>query len=68
MIRRIAVAAIALIAIAAPSSVQTCADQGVACRARGHTAAECKASTDKCLQSGRWIGPAGNEFPISKKK
>lgn len=50
------------------AQAQTCEDQNKACLARGHTAAECKASTDKCLQTGRWIGPAGNEYPITKKK
>ncbi len=50
------------------SAAQTCADQHKACKARGHTEAECRKSTDSCLKTGRWIGPAGNEFPISKKK
>jgi hypothetical protein len=60
----------ALVAISAGSRAwaQTCADQHRACLARGHTAAECTASTNRCLQTGRWIGPAGNEYPISKKK
>lgn len=47
---------------------QTCADQHRACLERKHTQAECKASTDRCEQTGRWIGPAGIEYPISKKK
>jgi hypothetical protein len=47
---------------------QTCADQHRACLERKHTETECKASTDRCQQTGRWIGPAGIEYPISKKK
>ncbi len=47
---------------------QTCADQHRACLARNHTQAECKASTDRCLRTGRWIGPAGREYPVSKRK
>jgi hypothetical protein len=35
---------------------------------RGHTVSECTASTDRCLKTGRWIGPAGIEYPVSKKK
>lgn len=47
---------------------QTCNDQHQACLRRGHTEAECRKSTNACLKTGRWIGPAGREFPISKKK
>ena len=47
---------------------QTCEDQYKACVKRGHVASECRISTDKCLKTGRWIGPAGGEYPISKKK
>ena len=64
-------AAAALIAFAAlpiPAFAQTCADQHRACIARKHTEAECRKSTNSCLKTGRWIGPAGNEFPVSKKK
>ena len=50
------------------TQAQTCADQNKACIGRGHTPAECAKSTNSCLTSGRWIGPAGREFPISKKK
>lgn len=57
-----------LVGLVAPADAQTCADQDNACRQRGHTATECKASTDRCLRTGRWIGPAGNEFPITKRK
>ena len=52
----------------APALAQTCADQHNACRSRGHKEAECRKSTNACLKSGRWIGPAGNEYPVSKKK
>jgi hypothetical protein len=51
-----------------PAFAQTCADQHRACLARKHTQAECKASTDRCEQTGRWVGPAGVEYPISNKK
>ena len=47
---------------------QTCEDQYKACVKRGHIANECRTSTDRCLETGRWIGPAGGEYPISKKK
>ena len=47
---------------------QTCEDQYKACVKRGHTASECRTSTNKCLDTGRWIGPAGGEYPVSKKK
>jgi hypothetical protein len=47
---------------------QTCEDQYKACVKRGHVAGECRTSTDRCLKTGRWIGPAGGEYPISKKK
>lgn len=50
------------------AQAQTCADQNKACIGRGHTPAECAKSTNSCLSTGRWIGPAGREFPISKKK
>lgn len=66
----LATALIFLIAVTANNLAwaQTCADQHRACLARGHTAAECTTSTNRCLQTGRWIGPAGNEYPIAKKK
>ncbi len=62
--------AITLVALAAaaPASSQTCEDQYKACVARGHKGAECRKSTNSCLNSGRWIGPAGHEYPITKKK
>jgi hypothetical protein len=47
---------------------QTCEDQYKACVKRGHIASECRTSTDRCLTTGRWIGPAGGEYPVSKKK
>ena len=60
-------AAIALLSVSAVQA-QTCEDQYKACVKRGHIASECRTSTDKCLKSGRWIGPAGGEYPVSKKK
>jgi hypothetical protein len=53
---------------AGAAQAQTCADQHKACLARGHTIAECTKSTNSCLSTGRWIGPAGREFPISKRQ
>lgn len=50
------------------AQAQTCEDQYKACVKRGHIASECRTSTDKCLKTGRWIGPAGGEYPVSKKK
>ncbi len=47
---------------------KTCEDQYKACVKCGHVASECRTSTDKCLRTGLWIGPAGGEYPISKKK
>jgi hypothetical protein len=61
-------ATVLLLATVTGASAQTCADQNQACLARGHTPAECTKSTNSCLSTGRWIGPAGREFPISKKK
>jgi hypothetical protein len=46
----------------------TCADQHRACLSRGHHQKECRVSTDRCLKTGRWIGPAGREFPITSRK
>ena len=53
---------------ATTASAQTCADQHQACLGRGHSQADCQKSTNRCLSTGRWIGPAGKEYPISKKK
>jgi len=52
------------------SAVQakTCEEQYKACVKRGHIANECRTSTDRCLKTGRWIDPAGGEYPISNKK
>jgi hypothetical protein len=61
-------AAFVLSANAPAARAQTCEDQYKACVKRGHTPTECRTSTDKCLQSGRWIGPAGGEYPVSKRK
>jgi hypothetical protein len=61
-------AAIGFFAVAPQSIAQTCNDQHKACLTRKHTQAECKASTDRCLKTGRWIGPAGREYPVTKKK
>ena len=61
-------AAVTLLVSVPVAQAQTCADQHQACLKRGHTVNECTASTDRCLKTGRWIGPAGNEYPISKKK
>lgn len=61
-------AAIALLAVAPAAQAQTCEDQYKACVKRGHTPTECRTSTDKCLETGRWIGPAGGEYSVSKKK
>ena len=60
--------AIALLAAAPAAQAQTCEDQYKACVKRGHTPSECRTSTDKCLKTGRWIGPAGGEYPVSKRK
>ena len=66
---KFAAAALALFALmSGPAAALTCADQHKACLERGHTVAECTKSTDACLISGRWIGPAGNEYPITKKQ
>lgn len=56
------------LAAASNACAQTCEDQHKACLSRGHTEAECRVSTNRCLETGRWIGPAGREFPISKRK
>ncbi len=61
-------AAISLVSGVAAVQAQTCEDQYKACVKRGHIASECRTSTDKCLESGRWIGAAGGEYPVSKKK
>jgi hypothetical protein len=58
----------ALLANVPMAQAQTCADQHQACLKRGHTVNECTASIERCLKTGRWVGPAGNEYPISKKK
>ena len=50
------------------ASALTCADQHQACLLRGHTTADCTKSTNACLKTGRWIGPAGREYPITKKQ
>ena len=60
--------AVVLLGDLSPAQAQTCEDQYKACVKRGHVASECRTSTDKCLETGRWIGPAGGEYPISKKK
>ena len=66
---RTALGALALLVISAcGASALTCADQHNACLKRGHKVAECTKSTNSCLQTGRWIGPAGNEYPVSKKQ
>ena len=66
---RVFFAAAGLLVITSTSATaQTCADQHQACLARKHTLAECSKSTNSCLSTGRWIGPAGREYPISKKK
>ena len=61
-------AAAILLAGTAMAQAQTCEDQYKACVKRGHAAGECRTSTDRCLKTGRWIGPAGGEYPVSKKK
>ena len=61
-------AAVVLLGGVSALQAQTCEDQYKACVKRGHIASECRTSTDKCLKSGRWIGPAGGEYPVSKKK
>ena len=61
-------AAFTVLASVPTAQAQSCADQHQACLKRGHTVSECTASTDSCLKTGRWIGPAGNEYPVSKKK
>lgn len=67
-LRRVVMTAAFAVAFGGVAAAQTCADQDKACRARGHTVAECSKSTNECLKTGRWIGPAGNEYPISKPK
>jgi hypothetical protein len=61
-------AAVTLVGGLSAVQAQTCEDQYKACVTRGHVASECRTSTDRCLKTGRWIGPAGGEYPISKKK
>ncbi len=61
-------AAAMLLAGTVMAQAQTCEDQYKACVKRGHTPSECRTSTDKCLKTGRWIGPAGGEYPVTKKK
>jgi hypothetical protein len=61
-------AAVTLMGGISAVQAQTCEDQYKACVKRGHIASECRKSTGRCLESGRWIGPAGGEYPISKKK
>jgi hypothetical protein len=61
-------AAMALLATTSAAQAQTCEDQYKACVKRGHTPSECRTSTEKCLKTGPWIGPAGGEYPVSKKK
>jgi len=61
-------AAVILLVSGPVTQAQTCEDQYKACVKRGHVASECRTSTDRCLESGRWIGPAGGEYPISQKK
>lgn len=58
----------ALVLSLSAAQAQTCNDQHQACLKRGHSKSECTQSTNKCLETGRWIGPAGNEYPVSKKK
>jgi hypothetical protein len=60
--------ALAVLATAPTAQAQTCEDQYKACVKRGHVASECRTSTNRCLETGRWIGPAGGEYPVSKKK
>lgn len=67
MLRFVVVIAGALLMTGGSAQAQTCADQHTACLSRGHTPAECSKSTNACRSTGRWIGPAGREFPISKK-
>jgi len=60
---------IAALTVNAPVALAlTCADQHRACLSRGHHQKECRVSTDRCLKTGRWIGPAGREFPITSRK
>ena len=61
-------AAVTLLGAAPAAQAQTCEDQYKACVKRGHVTGECRTSTDRCLETGRWIGPAGGEYPVSKKK
>ena len=61
-------AAIGLVSGVTAVQAQTCEDQYKACVKRGHIANECRTSTDRCLKTGRWIDPAGGEYPISNKK
>ena len=61
-------AALALLSWPSIASALTCNDQHKACLARGHTDKECTSSTNACLQTGRWIGPAGVEYPITTKE
>ena len=58
----------ALLASVLMAQAQTCADQHQACLKRGHTVNECTTSTERCLKTGRWVGPAGNGYTISRKK
>ena len=60
--------AIAVLVNVPAAQAQTCEDQYKACVKRGHVPSECRTSTDRCLKTGHWIGPAGGEYPISKKK
>lgn len=64
----VTVLTIAATAFVETAAAQTCADQHQACLGRGHSQSECQQSTTRCLATGRWIGPAGKEYPISKKK
>ena len=57
-----------VIGMSSTASALTCADQHQACLLRGHSTAECTTSTNACLKTGRWIGPAGREYPITKKQ
>ena len=68
MLKPVAAALAGLILMTATASALTCADQHQACLKRGHKVAECSKSTNACLKSGRWIGPAGNEYPVTKKE
>jgi hypothetical protein len=61
-------AAVTLLGGVSAVQAQTCEDQYKACVKRGHIASECRTSIDRCLKTGRWIGPAGGEYPVSKKK